>query len=161
MHRVILLIGGNEGNRLDNIEQAKFLIQKNIGELINTSGNYESEPWGFDHQLNFINQVIEIKTDLTPNEILSKGQNIEIQLGRKAKTQQGYEGRTMDIDILFYDSLILEESSLTIPHPRLHERKFTLLPLAEHWNDFVHPALNRTIGSLLFECKDEGWVRRL
>ena len=161
MHRVILLIGGNEGDRFGNVELVKALIQERIGNIVGASGNYESEPWGFEHQLNFVNQVVEVETTMRPEEILMSGQEIEKELGRKAKTTRGYEGRTMDVDILFYDELILNKTDLIIPHPKLHERKFTLLPLVECWSELVHPKLKTTMAGLLSECGDEGWVRKV
>ncbi|WP_066632189.1 2-amino-4-hydroxy-6-hydroxymethyldihydropteridine diphosphokinase [Labilibacter marinus] len=159
MHRVILLIGGNEGDRFLNISKAKNLIGKSIGCILQQSGNYESEPWGFEHQQNFINQVIEVNSTLSPNEILKEGQEIEKELGRKPKTKIGYEGRTMDIDILFYNEEIVNQEDLIIPHPKLHERKFTLLPLIERWADFKHPIFKKSLKQLGKECEDEGWVR--
>ncbi len=161
MTKVLLLLGGNEGNPTENIMQAQQLIAKNIGSIIKESGYYESEPWGFVHDQNFINKIIEIECSHTPQKLLELSQNIEKTLGRKAKTKTEYEGRTMDIDILFYDHSIINEPHLTIPHPKLHERKFTLLPLAEKWRNLNHPVLLKTIQELLTECKDEGWVRFL
>jgi len=159
MSEILLLIGGNEGDRLENIDLSKKLIEEKIGIIVNQSGIYESEPWGFEHAQNFLNQVIEIQSDLNPFDILTVSQQIEKDLGRRAKTIQGYEGRTMDIDILFYGSEIINTEELTVPHPRLHERKFTLLPLEEKWKDFLHPVFNQTIKDLLLGCKDEGWVK--
>ncbi len=160
MNKVLLLIGGNEGDRVKNILHTNELISKYIGNIIKTSSMYESEPWGFNHQQNFINQVIEVSTNLSPNEVLKEGLLIEKKLGRKPKKKLGYEGRTMDVDILFYDNSILNENQLIIPHPKLHERKFTLLPLKEKWNDLIHPVFLKSIDSLNSECKDDGWVEK-
>jgi 2-amino-4-hydroxy-6-hydroxymethyldihydropteridine diphosphokinase len=161
MHRVILLIGGNEGDCYENINIAKGLIKERLGNVILESSLFESEPWGFMHPQNFINQVLELKCEYTPQQILGIGQLIEKELGRMAKTIAGYEGRTMDIDILFYDDIILDQTNLVIPHPKMHERRFTMLPLAEKWSDFIHPVLKIKMKQLLEECKDEGWVRRV
>ncbi len=160
MYKVLLLIGGNEGDRIENIFQSKELIEQKIGVIIKQSGIYESEPWGFEHAQNFLNQVIEIESNKDSFEILKISQEIERILGRKAKTTLGYEGRTMDIDILFYGSEIIDTEKLTIPHPRLHERKFTLLPLVEKWENLLHPIFNLNAKDLLRDCKDEGWVKK-
>ncbi|SMO50881.1 2-amino-4-hydroxy-6-hydroxymethyldihydropteridinediphosphokinase [Saccharicrinis carchari] len=161
MNSVILLVGGNEGNILKNMQDAKMLISNRIGDVCICSAYYESEPWGFEHQQNFLNRVIELLTDLSVDEILLKAQQIEKELGRKPKTQKAYEGRTMDIDILFFNDETIELPRLSVPHPKIQERKFTLLPLAEHWGDLVHPVLGKTIKSLLRECQDQGWVEKV
>ncbi len=159
--RVILLIGGNLGNRIALINEAKLLISKNNHEIIQESSLYESEPWGFTHAQNFINQVIEINSASDPRTLMIENQKIEKTLGRKAKTSDGYEGRTMDIDILFFNDEIIQSTDLIIPHPKLHERRFTLLPLAEKWQDLMHPVLNKSIDTLLSECTDEGHVNKV
>ncbi len=161
MHRVILLIGGNEGDCYENIKRAKRLIEERLGDVVLESSLFESEPWGFMHPQNFINQVLELKCDLSPQQILGIGQHIEKELGRMAKTIAGYEGRTMDIDILFYDDMIIDQVNLVIPHPKMHERRFTMLPLVEKWSDFIHPVFKKGMNQLLDQCKDEGWVRRV
>ncbi|TLX76895.1 2-amino-4-hydroxy-6-hydroxymethyldihydropteridine diphosphokinase [Labilibacter sediminis] len=159
MHQIILLIGGNEGNTHEYIAKAKAFIEKKIGKIVKESSIVESEPWGFEHAQNFLNQVIEVESSLTPHETLKNGQEIEKTLGRKAKTTTGYEGRPMDIDILFYDNLEISEEDLTIPHPRMHERKFTMVPLAEKWNNYIHPTFRKTMKQLLDECNDDGWIK--
>ncbi len=161
MDKVLLLIGGNEGDRFENIRLSKDLLEERIGKIIKQSGIYESEPWGFQHAQNFLNQVIEIECNMEAIDILKMTQDIEKTLGRKAKTTKGYEGRTMDIDILFYGKQIIQEEELTIPHPRLHERKFTLLPLVEKWEKLLHPILHQSMADLLIQCSDEGWVKKI
>lgn len=161
MNSVILLIGGNEGNRTENIYAAKALIGDRIGKITEFSSCYESEPWGFAHQQNFLNQVVEVSTTLLALDILNLAKQIEKELGRKPKTQAGYEGRTMDIDILFFNNEIIELPQLTVPHPKIQERRFTLLPLAERWGKLVHPILGKTMNMLLNECDDAGWVRKI
>ncbi|GAF03427.1 2-amino-4-hydroxy-6-hydroxymethyldihydropteridine diphosphokinase [Saccharicrinis fermentans] len=161
MHKVILLIGGNEGQRIENIQEVKNKIDTQIGSIIQESSLYESEPWGFEHHQNFINQVLEVSTQLSPSEVLQRGQSIEKELGRRPKKKLTYEARTMDIDILFYDDVRQEAVALTIPHPKLQERLFTLLPLNEKWGKYTHPVLNKTIEQLLDECDDVGWVKKI
>lgn len=160
MNSVKLLIGGNEGNRLKNMHEVQELISTRIGKIDECSSCYESEPWGFAHQQNFLNQVLEVSTVLSVTEILTVGQQIEKELGRKPKTQVGYEGRTMDIDILFFNDETINLPQLTVPHPKIQERRFTLLPLAEKWSTLVHPVLGKTMHMLLDECKDMGWVEK-
>ncbi len=160
MNSVILLIGGNEGNRTENIHAAKTLIGDRIGKIIEFSSCYESEPWGFAHQQNFLNQVVEVSTTLLALDILNLAKQIEKELGRKPKTPAGYEGRTMDIDILFFNDEIIELPQLTVPHPKIQERRFTLHPLAERWSQLVHPVLGKMMAELLDECDDAGWVEK-
>ncbi len=161
MNNVILLLGGNLGDRTKLIQEAKNLISQNNCIIVKESSLYESEPWGFNHAQNFINQIIEIETEYEPEFLLQNTQKIEKTLGRKAKTKTGYEGRTMDIDILFFNHQIIHLPNLIIPHPELHNRKFTLLPLAEKWDDFIHPVFQKTSIDLLESCKDTCWARIL
>lgn len=160
MNSVILLVGGNEGNRFKNMQEATELIATRIGNIEECSSCYQSEPWGFVHQQNFLNQVMEVSTALSASEILTVALQIEKKLGRKQKTQNGYEGRTMDIDILFFNDETIELPQLTVPHPKIQERRFTLLPLAERWGALVHPLLGKTMIMLLDECTDAGWVEK-
>ncbi len=160
-NRVILLIGGNLGNRRELIHEAKILISENKHKIIQESSLYESEPWGFSHAQDFINQVIEINSASDPKTLMVENQLIEKTLGRKTKTRKGYEGRTMDIDILFFNDEIIQSTDLIIPHPKLHERKFTLLPLVEKWAGLIHPVFNKDMSTLFKECKDEGRVNRI
>lgn len=160
MNSVILLIGGNEGNRLKNMQEAMELMGTRIGKINKCSSIYESAPWGFAHQQNFLNQVVELSTALSAPEVLNVAKQIEKELGRKPKTRDGYEGRTMDIDILFFNDEIIELPLLIVPHPKIQERRFTLLPLAEGWANLVHPVLGKTMRILLDECADKGWVEK-
>ena len=159
-NQVYLLIGGNLDNRLKLLNQAKISIEKNIGELVKESLIYETAPWGFESEQDFLNQVLIVSTTLTPLKVLEKCQIIENELGRTRHTEQ-YASRTMDIDILFYNDQIVNESNLTIPHEHLHKRRFTLEPLVELSPDFVHPIINKTLKEILRDCKDESEVKRL
>lgn len=160
MGRLILLLGGNEGDPKKTFSSAYSLLTEEVGDIKDHSSFYESEPWGFEAEQNFINQVIEITTSLAPSEVLSVTQGIEKKLGRKLKTGNGYSSRIIDIDILFYDDQLIDIPGLTIPHPRLHLRLFTLLPLTEKWDDLIHPVSKKTIKQLLEECTDSAWVRK-
>ena len=161
MGRLILLLGGNQGDMHETISMTHSLLEKYVGDIVEVSALYESEPWGFEADNNFINQVAEIDTLLLPEEVLTQTQSIEKFLGRERKSTGGYTSRPIDIDILFFDDMKVSLPELTIPHPRLHERMFTLLPLSEKWSSLHHPVLNKTVKQLYDECTDTGWVKRL
>ena len=160
MGRLILLLGGNQGDMADTINKALSLLEMHVGEVVETSAMYESEPWGFESESSFLNQVAELDTMLLPEEVLMQTQSIEKFLGRKQKSTNGYSSRPIDIDILFFDDLAISLPELTIPHPRLQERMFTLLPLSEKWEELQHPVLNKSVKQMLKECTDKGWVRK-
>lgn len=120
---------------------------------------YESESWGFKSEP-FMNQIIKIETELSPDKVLEHTQQIETQLGRVRKTS-GYEARTIDIDLLYYDSLIIDSSDLTIPHPRIAERRFVLVPLAEIAPDLKDPVTGISAQEMLQKCTDTAAVWRL
>ncbi len=155
MSKLILLLGGNQGDVEKQFVQAESEISKKIGSVLNSSALYESEPWGFDAEELFLNKVLVVETQLSPFEVLEITQQIEILIGRKEKTSSsGYSSRMIDIDILFYDNLIINTDNLTIPHPRLHLRNFTLLPLAEICPDLEHPVLQKSILDLKNDTPD-------
>jgi len=160
MNKVYLLIGGNLGDRYSLLEQAKQEIGSRIGELIKESSVYETAPWGFIADQNFLNQVIIIKTNFSSRDVLNTCLDIENYLGRK-RSSNGYHSRTMDIDILFYNNEIIELDGLTIPHARLHQRRFTLEPLVEISSDYIHPKLKKTVVDLLNNCEDNSQVIKL
>ena len=161
MGRLIILLGGNQGNITETFRRVVTKLNDKLGSVTEISGYYESEPWGFESEQNFINQVVEIDCSISATEVIKATQSIEREFGREKKSGKGYTSRPIDIDILFFDNLIVDSPELTIPHPRLHKRRFTLLPLAEKWADFVHPVKNKTVLQLLDECSDEGWVVRV
>ncbi len=154
MAKTFLLIGGNLGNRLQNLSDAKQLISQRIGLICKESTIYESEPWGFDDNVNFLNQVLLVDTKLNPAAIMLEISYIENALGRERKGS-GFCARTMDVDILFYDQQILLTPSLIIPHKSLHQRMFVLTPLLEISPDFVHPLFSLTIRELASSCTDK------
>ena len=125
MAKVYLLLGGNLGDRNYYIQKSEQLIEYELGEIINRSSTYETEPWGFSDEQNFYNRVILIKTNINPQELLEKIHTIENNLGRERGNRQ-YSSRTVDIDILFYDNLVLNDTNLIIPHSQLHNRRFVL-----------------------------------
>lgn len=145
-----LSLGSNKGDRIGFVQQATSLLNASDGiSLIRTSAFYESEPWGMDSKNWFVNAVVEIKTTLSPQELLTQCQRIETQLGRKRLDDTNeYQDRTIDIDILFYNKEIVNDENLTIPHKFLHLRAFTLVPLLELIPNFEHPLLHKTIAQL-------------
>lgn len=145
-----LSLGSNKGDRIGFVQQATSLLNASDGiSLIRTSAFYESEPWGMDSKNWFVNAVVEIKTTLSLQELLTQCQRIETQLGRKRLDDtKEYQDRTIDIDILFYNKEIVNDENLTIPHKFLHLRAFTLVPLLELIPNFEHPLLHKTISQL-------------
>ncbi|HAN00760.1 MAG TPA: 2-amino-4-hydroxy-6-hydroxymethyldihydropteridine diphosphokinase [Marinilabiliales bacterium] len=150
---IYLGLGSNLGDKWQLLKQSKELVSKEVGFIVAESSVYETAPWGFESENLFLNQVLCIQTHLTPNEMLEKLLQIEIELGRKRFSQQ-YTSRTIDLDVLFYNQTILEEPELVIPHPKLHERKFVLVPLSEIAPGFIHPRFHKTISELLIICPD-------
>lgn len=157
-NQVFLLLGSNVEPREATIDVAKSLITKRLGNITKQSSLYESEPWGFEADTNFLNQVVIINTVLGAFEILNLAKEIEKELGRTDKTTDVYTSRTIDIDLLYFGNKIIVSDELTIPHFNLHERRFTLIPLVETAPDFVHPAFQENQQFLLDHCKDIGKV---
>ncbi len=154
-----LLTGSNLGDREDFLRQAHFAIEKKVGVILQASGLYQTAPWGIRDQPDFLNQALWVRTALSPFAVLNTVKQIEKQMGRMEVLRWGE--RIIDIDILFYGDLILESPTLTIPHPRLHERNFALAPLVEIAPDFTHPVLKKTVRVLLEESGDELEAKRI
>jgi len=160
MNKVYLLLGSNMGNSFDLLEKALQGIETKIGTIECRSAIYKTEPWGFDTTQYFLNMVILCKTNLSADQILDKIKSIELNLGR-VRTNTHYTSRTMDIDILFYNNDMVESPNLTIPHPLLHQRKFTLEPLNEIAAQFIHPVFKLSVDNLLKQCTDKSTVFKL
>ena len=143
-----LLLGGNLPETLEKFK-ATLLGLGAFGVVKTQSKIYTSEPWGYESENEFKNQALTFESELTPFELLTKTQAIEKDLGRDKKQSKGYSDRVIDIDILFCANLILDSEKLTIPHPMLHLRVFTLEPLNEISPELIHPKLQKSIKQLL------------
>ncbi|GAB1450669.1 2-amino-4-hydroxy-6-hydroxymethyldihydropteridine diphosphokinase [Draconibacterium sp.] len=160
MHKVFLGIGGNIGNKADNFTKVYTFIKNELGEIVKSSSVYETPPWGFTADENFWNQVLIIETELSPNELLQKITEIETNFIREREVGK-YNSREMDIDILYFDDLFIETENLIIPHPRIQQRKFVLVPLNEIAPDFKHPLLRLTSFQMLENCRDGSVIFKL
>ena len=150
-----LCLGSNSGDSFKLIEQAvSFLNMLEQTSIVRTSALYETEPWGVKDQNWFLNVAIEVKTKLSPQDLLVKCQNIEKTLGRNRQNETRWGQRPIDIDIIFYDSEIVNSDFLTVPHKYMHLRAFVLVPLLELIPDFVHPVLKKTVSQLYDDLED-------
>jgi 2-amino-4-hydroxy-6-hydroxymethyldihydropteridine diphosphokinase len=145
-------LGGNKGDREDLLEKAVLELEE-AGKFMGKSSIYETEAWGGVAKGAFLNQVVQLETNLNPEQLLALIQKIEFKLGRKRDEHWG--DRTMDIDILYFDQCVISNSLLQIPHPFIAQRRFVLVPLVEILPEFIHPILEKNHLKLLEECKDE------
>lgn len=159
MFSVFLLLGSNLGHRQLLLQEAVAGIGHNVGTIVKQSSVYETQAWGKTNQPDYLNQVVIVKTNLTPREVLKSILQIELNMGRERKEKWGE--RIIDIDILFYEDMILTETDLIIPHPELQNRRFTLAPLAQIAPDWVHPVLNKSMFALNFALQDCLIVKKL
>jgi 2-amino-4-hydroxy-6-hydroxymethyldihydropteridine diphosphokinase len=157
MERAFLGIGTNLGMRENNLRDAVNRIEEYIGRVVASSSVYETAPWGFHSRDEFLNMVVKIETSLTPSGLLGRILMIESLLGR-IRGEKQYSSRVIDIDILLYEDMVIDELSLKIPHSLLHKRKFVLIPLCELAPEVIHPVLNKSIASLLALCEDKSKV---
>jgi 2-amino-4-hydroxy-6-hydroxymethyldihydropteridine diphosphokinase len=155
-NQVYLLLGGNQGDVRSIFSQTLELIHLSVGKVKTLSPVYRSEPWGFEASESFLNQVILVNTSLDPEDLLKEILDIERKMGRVRNHQNDkYDSRPIDIDILFYNDNIITSENLIIPHPRLHLRNFTLVPLNDISPDFCHPVFKKTISDLVKTCDDK------
>ncbi|HET9913665.1 MAG TPA: 2-amino-4-hydroxy-6-hydroxymethyldihydropteridine diphosphokinase [Anaerolineales bacterium] len=152
-HIVYLALGSNLGDRLANLKQAIASLTPQM-DVKAKSPVYETPPWGYENQPKFLNQVVRAKTYLEPEPLLKHLKRLEVALGRQESVPNG--PRLIDIDILFYDELILYSPSLVIPHPRLHERAFVLVPLMDLDPELVHPVNKKSVREMAAACNLEG-----
>ena len=162
MERCYILFGSNMGDSDQIFAQVCLLINNRCGHVVQVSAAYESEPWGFEAERWFLNRVVVVETGLAPEALLQQLLDIERELGRVRHPEiEGYASRTADLDVLYYGDHVICTETLIVPHPRLHLRRFALVPMCEVAPDFVHPVLQLTQAELLQHCPDEGLVRRL
>ena len=152
MNKAYLLTGGNIGNREDFLQQAKDMLEQHCGKITAASTIYETAAWGNTEQSPFLNQALELTTNLNAKQLIRRILKIEKMMGRERKEKYG--PRNIDIDILLFNDEIYNISFLKIPHPEMQNRRFALLPLVEIAADRVHPVFKKSIRNLLNECPD-------
>lgn len=156
---IYLLLGSNTGDRNRYLQEARRILSLNDLSIVEKSSLYLSPPWGKTDQPYFLNQVLNVSTQLEPELLMAACLRTENELGRKRLEKYG--PRTIDIDLLYYHGRVCATELLTLPHPRIHARRFVLVPLTEIAPDFVHPVLKKTQTELLRECPDPLPVRKL
>lgn len=152
MREIYLIIGANLGDREQSLRKSLDLISDSCGTIVRKSKIYETAPWGKEDQPRFLNQAIEIYSDLSAETLMEILLSIEEEMGRRRIEKYG--ARLIDIDIIFFGNAIINQLNLSIPHPRMQNRKFVLVPLQEIAPAFIHPVLNKTVTELLNECDD-------
>lgn len=160
MEKVYLCLGGNVGDTRQYLNQAISLISSRIGTVTVQSSVYRSEPWGFNAEQMFLNQAVMVEPELEPHIVLERCLQIESELGR-TRSGNGYEPRTIDIDIIFFGNQIIDTPDLKVPHPLMHRRNFVLQPLCEIAPNLVHPVFGLTVKQLADECGDSLQTVRL
>lgn len=155
--RIFIGLGTNLGERFENLARARSLMEEKV-RLNAVSSVYETKPWGYLEQPDFLNQVVEGETDLTPTRLLNLLKRIEKKMGREKNFRNG--PRLIDLDILLYGNRVVHTTRLNIPHPELVERAFVLVPLAELAPELVHPVEGKTVAELLAEAPDQDEVKR-
>jgi 2-amino-4-hydroxy-6-hydroxymethyldihydropteridine diphosphokinase len=154
-HQVILSLGSNQGNRLENIEHCIDLLHQEVGTVVKVSSLFESDSWGFSSD-SFYNCAVLIHTHKNPQKLLKNILKVEKKLGRVRTESSDYQPRVIDVDMISFDDEIIESESLQIPHKHLQDRLFVLLPMKEIVSDWTHPSSQKSISDILKDCKDEG-----
>lgn len=156
MNIAYLMIGGNLGDRLANLKNAIQKIELHCGEIISSSGIYETAAWGFTEQPPFFNQALQVETALSATELMQQLLSIELSLGRERLLPLG--PRSIDLDIIYFNNEIIQTDTVSIPHPRMEQRNFVLIPLNEIAPNYLHPVLHIPTSTLLEQCKDDSHV---
>ncbi len=157
---VYLSVGSNLGERKLNLQKAIFLIEEKLGEVVKISSVYNAPAWGFESD-DFLNACLQLATDLAPEALLKKILGIEKKLGRERIFKEGYQSRNIDIDVIYYNDTVLQSENLTVPHPKMQERRFVLRPLADIAPQFYHPELKKDTRNLLQQCRDKSILQKL
>jgi len=160
LHTVYLCLGTNLGDKAANLTRAIEHISECCGVVCRRSGIYLSSAWGYKSENEFYNQCLKIETNFEADELIDRLFSIEEDMGR-VRESSDYKDRLMDIDILFFDDLVMETYKLIVPHPRIGDRRFVLVPMKELAPDHIHPLIEKTISELLEECKDKSVVTSL
>lgn len=160
MNKAFLSLGSNRGNRQEYLQNAITMLQKTGGKVRGESSIYETQPWQMSDSTNFLNQVIMLETALDAQALMDVIIQTETSMGR-IRTKTGYEPRTIDIDILFFNDEVINSSSLTVPHPQIPKRRFVLEPLCELAPEYIHPTLKKSLKQLLSECPDTHTIAKL
>lgn len=158
---VFLLLGTNLGERERNLQRAISEVSKEDIVSLRHSSVFKSDPWGFESNNYFLNQCISFYTPHNAQELLNSMKLIEKEMGREIQKNVGYQDRIIDIDILFFGDEIINGEQLIVPHPRISERRFTLLAINDLASEFIHPVLKKSIKELLDECEDQSNVIKL
>ncbi len=156
-HNAVISLGTNLGDKLQNLKNALRNIEV-FGQILNNSRIFRSDPWGYDSENEFLNMGLVIKTSLEPTLLLKKLKSIEKQMGRGPKMIESYQDRIIDLDILIYSGFKIDSEELSIPHPKIKERKFSLLILKDLFDNEYIPDLNDSPDKMLLKCVDESNV---
>jgi 2-amino-4-hydroxy-6-hydroxymethyldihydropteridine diphosphokinase len=159
MNNAYLLIGGNEGDRIKYLQQARGHASNDFGEIVQQSAIYQTAAWGKTDQPEFLNQALLINTSLDAPALMQEILHAEKKMGRLRNER--YSQRIIDIDILFFNEQVINQLQLVIPHPEIQNRKFVLVPMSEIAPEFIHPVLHKSINTLLKECIDQLDVKKL
>ena len=158
---IFIGIGSNEGDRLTIFQDALLQLKRNLGIFMHASSVYETEPWGFESSQSFYNAALQFETEHSPKEVLNILKYIENQAGRTRINQEGYQNRTLDLDLLYYDDLLINDADLVVPHPRIGERNFVLMPLSEIDAEWIDPVHQLSIQQLIDASTDTSQVEKL
>jgi len=154
-HQILLSLGTNQGQKLQNIERCIAFLHNDVGTIIKVSSLYESDSWGFKSD-SFYNCVVLMHTNISAAKLLKKILKVEAKMGRKRDGAEGYQSRIIDIDIIAFGEDVIQTESLTIPHPLFKERLFVLLPMQELISNWTHPIEKTTIDEIIYNCDDKG-----